>query len=248
MSNRKGIILAGGNGTRLFPLTKVISKQLLPVYDKPMIFYPLTTLMYAGIREILIITTPHDQIFFQKLLGNGSNFGINITYEKQDKPEGIAQSLIIAEKFLNGSPSALILGDNIFYGNQLHEALLSKKHSESGAIIFIFPVRDPNRYGVAEISENNIVIGIEEKPIKPKSPFAVTGLYFYDSDASYYAKKLKPSKRGELEITDLNKIYIDKNQLECIKLDKNSIWLDSEHTKVYMNLLKLFQRYKKVNV
>ena len=226
MKNRKGIILAGGNGTRLHPLTKIISKQLLPVYDKPMIFYPLTTLMSANIREILIITTPHDNAIFKKLLGNGSDFGINISYKTQKKPEGIAQSLIIAEKFLDNSPSALILGDNIFHGNEINEALLKKDSADNGATIFLYRVDNPNRYGVAEISENK-VIDIDEKPKKPKSPYAVTGLYLYDNKAPQIAKTLLPSERGEFEITDLNKIYMHNNELNYVKLNINSTWLDS---------------------
>ncbi len=224
--NRKGIILAGGLGTRLHPITKVISKQLLPVYDKPMIYYPLATLMLANIQEILIITTPNDKELFIKLLGNGSDFGINISYKTQKKPEGIAQSLIIAENFLNNSPSALILGDNIFHGNEINEALLEKKSADNGATIFLYPVDNPNRYGVAEISENK-VIDIDEKPKKPKSPYAVTGLYLYDNKAPQIAKTLLPSERGELEITDLNKIYMYNNELNYVKLKKNSTWLDS---------------------
>jgi len=227
MKNRKGIILAGGNGTRLHPLTKIISKQLLPVYDKPMIFYPLTTLMSANIREILIITTPHDNAIFKKLLGNGSDLGINISYEIQEEPKGIAQSLIIAEKFIDQSPSALILGDNIFYGIGIENVLLAQSSIHNGASIFIYPVKDPSRYGVAEINENNLILNIEEKPIIPKSPYAVTGLYFFDKKAPEIAKKLIPSERGELEITDLNKVYLNNKELKCIKLDKNFTWLDS---------------------
>jgi len=226
MKKRKGIILAGGYGTRLYPLTKIISKQLLPVYDKPMIFYPLSTLMQANIQEILIITTPNDKELFIKLLGNGSDFGINISYKTQKKPEGIAQSLIIAEKFLDNSPSALILGDNIFHGNEINEALLKKDSADNGATIFLYRVDNPNRYGVAEISENK-VIDIDEKPKKPKSPYAVTGLYLYDNKAPQIAKTLLPSERGEFEITDLNKIYMHNNELNYVKLNINSTWLDS---------------------
>jgi len=226
MKKRKGIILAGGYGTRLYPLTKIISKQLLPVYDKPMIFYPLSTLMQANIQEILIITTPNDKELFIKLLGNGSDFGINISYKTQKKPEGIAQSLIIAEKFLDNSPSALILGDNIFHGNEISEALLKKDSADNGATIFLYRVDNPNRYGVAEISENK-VIDIDEKPKKPKSPYAVTGLYLYDNKAPQIAKTLLPSERGEFEITDLNKIYMHNNELNYVKLNINSTWLDS---------------------
>jgi len=226
MKKRKGIILAGGYGTRLYPLTKIISKQLLPVYDKPMIFYPLSTLMQANIQEILIITTPNDKELFIKLLGNGSDFGINISYKTQKKPEGIAQSLIIAEKFLDNSPSALILGDNIFHGNEISEALLKKDSADNGATIFLYRVDNPNRYGVAEISEN-MVIDIDEKPKKPKSPYAVTGLYLYDNKAPQIAKTLLPSERGEFEITDLNKIYMHNNELNYVKLNINSTWLDS---------------------
>ena len=210
---RKGIILAGGSGTRLYPLTRVISKQLLPVYDKPMIYYPLATLMQAGIKEILIITTPHEQAMFQSLLGNGSEWGIRLEYAVQPSPDGLAQALIIAEEFLQGGPSCLILGDNIFHGGGLQERLLNASGCEDGATVFGYWVKDPERYGVAEFDENFRVLSIEEKPEHPKSNYAVTGLYFYDGRASEFARNLKPSRRGELEITDLNRVYLEDGSL-----------------------------------
>ena len=226
MKVRKGIILAGGSGTRLFPVTKAISKQLLPVFDKPMIYYPLATLMQAGIRDILLITTPGDLSKYEALLGSGSNWGINITYAIQPSPDGLAQALIIAEDFLDSSPSALILGDNIFYGN-LIEGKLSSANIQTGATIFTYHVNDPKRYGVAEFDENNKVIGIEEKPNNPKSNYAITGLYFYDELAPEYAKNVQPSSRGELEITDLNKIYLNKSELNIMKMSRGYTWFDT---------------------
>ena len=225
--NRKGIILAGGQGTRLFPITKIISKQLLPVYDKPMIYYPLSTLMASGIKEILIITNPNDQYMFKKLLGNGNQWGIKISYENQESPAGIAQALIIAEKFLDKHPSALILGDNIFYNESIINLLSVDKYENNHATIFGYKVKNPNRYGVLEFDKNDKVLDIEEKPDNPKSSYVVTGLYLYDSKATELAKKLKPSKRGELEITDLNKIYLQNSELSLVKLDKSFIWFDS---------------------
>ncbi len=225
--NRKGIILAGGYGTRLYPITKVISKQLVPVYDKPMIYYPLTTLMLANIREILIITTPHDHISFKDLLGNGESLGISITYQIQPEPGGLAQSFILAEKYLNGSSVALILGDNIFYGNELAKKLKKANAIEDISTIFAYKVRDPERYGVVSFNNEGIAESIEEKPINPKSNFVITGLYFYDSNVVEYTKSLKPSKRGELEITDLNKIYLKKNNLNVERMGRGIAWLDT---------------------
>ena len=225
--NRKGIILAGGQGTRLYPITKVVSKQLLPVYDKPMIYYPLVTLMTAGIKDILIITNPQDEKLFKKLLGDGSQWGIKICFKQQEKPRGIADALIIAEKFLDNHPSALILGDNIFYSSLTNDLLSVDNYKNNHATIFSYEVQNPSRYGVIEFDANNVILSIEEKPINPKSSFAVTGLYLYDSKAPDLCKKLKPSKRGELEITDLNNIYFNNGELSNVKLDKSFLWLDS---------------------
>ena len=224
---RKGIILAGGSGTRLYPLTRVVSKQLLPVYDKPMIFYPLATLMQAGIRDILIITTPHEQSMFQHLLGDGSEWGIRLDYAVQPAPEGLAQALIIAEDFLDGAPSCLILGDNIFHGGGLRDVLRRATARDSGATVFGYWVKDPERYGVAEFDSEFRVLSLEEKPQAPRSNYAVTGLYFYDSRAPEIARGLNPSARGELEITDLNRIYLDDNSLVLERLGRGYAWLDT---------------------
>lgn len=225
--NRKGIILAGGTGTRLYPITQVISKQLLPVYDKPMIYYPLTTLMHAGIREILVITTPHEQALFKQLLGNGSQWGIEISFEVQASPDGLAQALIIAEAFLDGCPSCLILGDNIFHGGGLKEVLSRSMQRIEGSTVFGYWVRDPERYGVVEFDADMRVLGLEEKPSRPRSNYAVTGLYFYDDRASQFARELKPSPRGELEITDLNRRYLKDGSLHLERLGRGYAWLDT---------------------
>ncbi len=227
----KGIILAGGSGTRLYPMTKSISKQLLPIYDKPMIYYPLSTLMLAKIRDILIISTPDDTPKFQKLLGDGSAFGLNLSYKVQEKPNGLAQAFVIGEDFIGEDNVCLVLGDNIFYGNGFTRLLLKAKSNEKGATIFGQFVRDPERYGVIEFDENGKVLSLEEKPEKPKSNYAAVGLYFYDNDVIKYAKSLKPSKRGEYEITDLNKCYLEKGLLECELFGRGFAWLDTGTTK-----------------
>ncbi len=226
----KGIILAGGSGTRLYPLTKVISKQLLPVYDKPMIYYPLSVLLLAGIKDILIISTPQDLPNFKKLFGDGKQLGLKLSYAEQPSPDGLAQAFIIGEKFIGNDNVCLILGDNIFYGAGLKNILLQAKktvENTNKAVIFGYEVKDPNRYGVAEINEDNTVISIEEKPKKPKSNYAVVGLYFYTNKAIEFAKKIQPSKRGELEITSLNQKYLEQNSLKLQLLGRGFAWLDS---------------------
>ena len=223
----KGIVLAGGSGTRLHPITLSISKQLIPVYDKPMVYYPLSTLMMAGINDILLISTPQDTPRFEQLLGDGSQWGIKLQYAVQPSPDGLAQAFLIGEEFIDGDPCALVLGDNIFFGHELATSLKAATLNPEGATVFAYPVTDPERYGVVEFNDNNEAISLEEKPSKPKSRYAVTGLYFYDNNIVDVAKSIKPSERGELEITDVNKCYLQQKKLKVVNMGRGTAWLDT---------------------
>lgn len=252
--HRKGILLAGGSGSRLLPLTKALSKQLLPVYDKPMIYYPLSVLMLANIREILIISTPNDLPIIRNLLGDGERFGISLMYEVQERPQGLAQALLIGEQFIAGDPSALVLGDNLIFGQDLTHLLLAASADIKGATIFGYRVADPSAFGVVEFDSSHNAISIEEKPLRPKSPYAIPGLYFFDSDACALAKKIQPSSRGELEITDLNRMYLERGDLRVRILGRGCAWLDMgthealHKAAVYVESIQSLQGYQIANL